>query len=133
MSDVRYVHQHFDRPARFGWWTGFEWLLVGVAACMTLAWWRWISWLDFSGTASVAVFLNLPLYAYAQLRGDGHGRQARRRLRVLLRWHGAPRRGVPVPSRTTAAFAVTAPPADPSQSLDDVVEPPPFDRLWGTR
>lgn len=87
MTDVRYVHQHFDRPARFGWFTAFEWLLVAVAAVVTAIWWRWLSWLDFSGTASVATLINLPLYAYARLKDDRGARGARTRLRVLWAWH----------------------------------------------
>ena len=93
MSDVRYVHQHFDRPAKFGWFTPFEWALVALAGLTTTVWWRYVSPFGFSGTATTAIVLNAPLYVYAQLK-DGRGaRGLVVRLRVIWSWHTAPRRG----------------------------------------
>lgn len=131
MTDVRYVHQHFDRPARFGWFTAFEWLLVAVAAVITAAWWRWISWLDFSGTASVAVILNTPLYAYARLKDDHGARGARNRLRVHWSWRTRERRARGGRALAASGYCVEPAPADdPGEARGASGTMPTFEAFW---
>lgn len=133
MSDVRYVHQHFDRPARFGWFTPYEWTLCAVAALVTTAWWRYLSPFGFSTTATVAILLNTPLYLSARL-GDGRGgRKLRVRLRVAVAWWARPERGRGGRSQRARGYAVVFPtprsprPPQPTKPR----ESPDFERLWG--
>jgi hypothetical protein len=131
MSDVRYVHQHFDRAAKFGWFTPFEWALVAVAAVVTTVWWRYLSPFSFSGTSTVAVVVNAPLYVYAKLK-DGRGaRGLLVRLRVAWVWHTQPRRGRPGCSRTANGYAVVCPATDHEAPARAHPRPAPdFEALW---
>ena len=131
MSDVRYVHQHFDRPAKFGWFTPFEWALVAVAAVVTTIWWRYLSPFSFSGTSTVAVLLNAPLYVYARLK-DGRGaRGLMVRVRVAWTWRTHARRGRPGQSRAAAGYAVLEPSQEPAEATSSTPRPSPdFTELW---
>lgn len=131
MSDVRYVHQHFDRSAKFGWFTPFEWALVAVAAVVTTIWWRYLSLFSFSGTSTVAVLLNAPLYVYARIK-DGRGaRGVLVRLRVAWNWRTQPRRGRAGQSRGPSGYAVLPPrPQRPERGPEIPRPSPDFDALW---
>lgn len=132
MSDVRYVHQHFDRPAKFGWFTPYEWMLCAIAAVVTAIWWRYLSPFEFSGTATVAILLNTPLYLSARL-GDGRGgRRIRVRVRVAVAWWARPQRGRGGRSRSSRGYAVTSRPnvSPPAKPRHRAGEAPDFERLW---
>jgi hypothetical protein len=130
VSDVRYVHQHFDRPARFGWFTPFEWALVAGAAVITTVWWRYLSPFGFSTTATVAVLVNSPLYVYARLK-DGHGaRGIVVRLRVAWGWRTRPRRARGGGSRRASGYVVAVS-AEPKALAPPARRPiPDFTELW---
>jgi hypothetical protein len=110
VSEVRYVHQHFDRPAKFGWFTPLEWALAATAAVVTAVWWRYLSPFGFSGTATAAVVLNTPLYVYAQLRDRRGARTLALRIRVIWSWNTAPRAGRGGGAHPRGGYAVTEPP-----------------------
>jgi len=131
MRDVRYVHQHFDRPAKFGWFTPHEWLLCAAAAVVTTVWWRYVSPFGFSGSATVAILLSAPLYISARL-GDGRsGRNLRVRLRVTVAWWLRPERGRGGRSSMARGYVVTyRPDRTPSPRRAVHVEAPDFERLW---
>jgi hypothetical protein len=132
VSDVRYVHQHFDRPARFGWFTPFEWALVAAAAVITTVWWRYLSPFGFSTTATVAVLLNAPLYVYARMK-DGRGaRGFVVRVRIAWGWRTRPRRARGGGTRKAAGYLVTVSPIDRAAPAPAATRPiPDFNELWG--
>jgi hypothetical protein len=130
MSDVRYVHQHFDRPAKFGWFTPLEWGLVAVAAVVTTLWWRYLSPFAFSGTCTVAVLLNAPLYVYARLK-DGRGaRGLLVRLRVAWTWNTQPRSARAGRSRLARGHVIEPAGSEAERPPTSLKASPDFDALW---
>lgn len=131
MTDVRYVHQHFDRPAKFGWFTPLEWMLVAVAAVVTAVWWRYVSPFGFSGTATGAVLLSTPLYVYAQLNDGRGGRILRARTRVAVLHVVRPSRAVGGRAERPRGYAIASPPEQASgPEARRVTDTPDFPALW---